>query len=114
MDRWQRQLAEFPATARAGPYFLVAQALERLGQRDEAALAYLRLPIHFAGHRRLSARALLATAPLLQPWEQRSATTVLRELADHYGESPEAEQAKRLLAAENGVQTSRQGREELP
>ncbi len=62
---WQTQIDQIPVALRAGPYFLLGRAHARLDQRDQAALAFLRIPVLYDRDRTLTQSALLAAARTL-------------------------------------------------
>ena len=68
--RWEQRIGEMPSDLRAGPYYLLGQAYERLGRAEEAALAYLRVPVLYAQHGPLADASLLAAARQLEQLKQ--------------------------------------------
>ena len=67
VTRWATQAEQLPESLRAGPYYVLGQAYERLGLPDDAALAYLHVPVLFPERRELAARALVERRPAQQP-----------------------------------------------
>jgi tetratricopeptide (TPR) repeat protein len=96
--RWAARIEQMPESVRGGPYFVLGQAYERLGLADEAMLAYLRVPILFAGRPELSARALVAAGRVAaragQPDEARR---LLGEVAENYADMRPAAEARQIL-----------------
>ena len=95
--RWQQRIDAMPPVVRGGPYFVLAQVHERLGQADAAALAYLRVPIHFNHDRPLAARALLGAARATrQSGHTDESRRLLRELIRDYPNTAESTEAERM------------------
>jgi TolA-binding protein len=96
--RWANRIDEMPPAVRAGAYFVLAQARQRLGQNDEAMLAYLRVPILYPSRRALAARALVSAARLgQQAGHTEEAARLLYEVVSEYPDRPERSEAQRLL-----------------
>lgn len=96
--RWQAAVAKMPSGLRAGPFFVVGQALRRLGHRNEAALAFLRVPIHAPQAGELSARALLAAAECVhQAGHPEEAIRLAEEILASYADTPSAGPAEKLM-----------------
>lgn len=96
--RWSARVETMPQEIRAGPYFVVAEGFARLGQVDDAVLAYLRIPIHAPTRRALAARALASAARLSYKAGQiAQATRLLHEAVTEYADSPETAAARQLL-----------------
>jgi tetratricopeptide (TPR) repeat protein len=98
--RWALRIEQMPADVRAGPYFVLASAYDRLGLADEASLAYLSVPVHYPKRRELAARALVAAAHISRrAGHVDEATELLSEVVTDYGDTALAAEAKSLLAA---------------
>ena len=97
-DRWQSLIARAPDGLRAGPYFTLARALAAQGQSEQAALAFLRVPILYPTHRRLAAAALLSAGRELEKiGRTEKAVTLFQEVVrDHKHAPAAAESASRL------------------
>jgi tetratricopeptide (TPR) repeat protein len=96
--RWQATIERIPEPLRAGPYYVVGQALARLGAGEEAVLVLLRVPVLYPQHRELAAESLMAAARELAKLDRaEEARRVYQELAAVYGESPLAELARQSL-----------------
>jgi hypothetical protein len=96
--RWARRVEQMPESVRAGPYFVLAQAFARLGLADEAALAYLRVPVLFADRRELAARSLVAAARLARRAGHQDETTLLAaEVVTSFSDTRLAAEAQDLL-----------------
>jgi tetratricopeptide (TPR) repeat protein len=65
-DHWRERIEQMPEDLRPGPYFTYGRALARLGCREQAALAFLRVPILYPSHRDLAAESLLAAGRELE------------------------------------------------
>ena len=98
ITNWQQRLTNMPATIRAGPYYTLGQAWSQRKQHKHAALTYLRVPIHYARHRRLSAHSLIAAGRELEKLHQvDSAVPLYREVVVDYPELPAADDAQRQI-----------------
>jgi tetratricopeptide (TPR) repeat protein len=97
-DRWAARIEQMDESLRAGPYFVLGQAYDRLGTNDAAALAYLRVPVLFGGQRELAARALVAAGRASQksgfPDE---AVRLWTEVIATYAGTPHRTEAEQLL-----------------
>jgi hypothetical protein len=69
--RWLAGLERLPTEVRPGGYFVIGEAFARHNQPEQAALAYLRIPVLYARQRPLSAEALLAAATQLEKMGKR-------------------------------------------
>jgi tetratricopeptide (TPR) repeat protein len=97
---WQRQANKLPGDFRGGPYFVIGVALKRLGQHEDAALAFLWPAWVYHTDPRLSARAaLLAAESLAQAGQRAEARQVYEELIARYSRSTEATTAQERLNA---------------
>jgi hypothetical protein len=74
------------------------QRIGDLGRSEDAALALLRIPIHFSHHRSLAAASLFSAASELEKAGQRSSAIPLYQelLADYGGSSLLGEAERRL------------------
>jgi len=96
--RWEEQLIQLPASLRGGPYYLLGQVLARLGNHQESAIAFMRIPILFFGQRSLAADALWAAGQQLEQLNQLDeAVGVYRELARTHDDNPLAATARQRL-----------------
>jgi tetratricopeptide (TPR) repeat protein len=97
---WEGLIARMPADLRSGPYFTFGQALSRTGQHEQAALAFLRVPILYPSERPLAAAALLSAGRELEKIGQiQEAVSLYREVVREHAEaSVAAEAAGRLTA----------------
>jgi tetratricopeptide (TPR) repeat protein len=105
VDRWRRAVRRFPPPARAGPYYVIGKALAHQDRHEQAALAFLRIPILHPGERLLAAESLWGAAGQLKRLgSDAEAAQLYRELAAAYPESPWADSAGVELARqkENG------------
>jgi tetratricopeptide (TPR) repeat protein len=94
VDRWRRAVRNFPPTARAGPYYVIGKALAHQGRHEQAALAFMRVPILHPGERSLAAESLWGAAGQLKRLGSNAeAAALYRELAANYPESPLADAA---------------------
>lgn len=98
-DRWEATIEKMDEPIRAGPYFVLAQALARQGRWEQAAAAYLRVPILYRRHRRLAAQSLVfAGRSLEQLGKSGDAARLYQEVIDDFGDTPAAAEAETLLA----------------
>ena len=96
VTRWGSRVDQMSVSIQAGPSFVLAAALARNGDPESAALAYLRIPILFAQHRRLSARSLMAAARQLEKMDQvDEARGLYREVILEFSQDPAADDARR-------------------
>ena len=99
IKRWTRQLNVMPASLRAGPYLVLADAQSRNKMYDPAAVNLMRIPILYASNRSLSAPALYSAGRVLQnAGRQNEATRVWNELRRDF---PSSTWAERVSAAGN-------------
>jgi tetratricopeptide (TPR) repeat protein len=98
VDRWAARVEQMPEALRAGPYFVLGQTYGRLGQVDDAALAYLRVPVLFGERRELAARSLLAAARLAKRAGQRDETMLLcQEVVADFPDTLYVDEATELM-----------------
>ena len=96
--QWNDRVEIMPQSLRAGPYFVIGQALLHLGRHEAAALVLMRVPILFSQHRSLAGESLLATAGALQHINQsEEAVALYREIVHEYVDLPSATIAKTRL-----------------
>ena len=98
VNRWRSLIARTPEGLRAGPYYILGRALAALGQSEQAALAFLRVPILYPVHGRLAAAALLSAGRELERIGQtKQAVTVYQEVARDHSDAPAAAEAASRL-----------------
>jgi tetratricopeptide (TPR) repeat protein len=96
--RWLAAVERLPTEVRPIGYFCIGEAFARHNQPAEAALAYLRIPILYAGNRPLSAEALLAAAAQLEKMGRREqAAGLYREVITDHALLPAAQFAQQHL-----------------
>jgi tetratricopeptide (TPR) repeat protein len=96
--RWRSTVERMPESLRAGPYFLIGQALARLGAGEEAVLVLLRVAVLYPQHRELAAESLFAAARELEKLDRKDeAVRLYHELATGYPENQLAELARQRL-----------------
>ena len=104
--RWRQTVGRMPEPLRGGPYFVAGRALARLGEQEQAALAFMRVPIQYPRHRVLAAASLLAAADQLENLDRaEEAVAIYRELVSgHPGTlfTTQAQQRLEQLSAERG------------
>ena len=100
VEQWQKQVQRLNPELRTGPNFLVAAALARHGNTDEATELLLRCPILFGDQSELAAHSLLQAASLLKKRNRpRQAATLYREIIERFPKSAVAPQAHQLLTS---------------
>ncbi len=94
VGRWQKQIDRMPKSLRAGPHFIVAQALARQGQHELSAMTFMRTAIFFPNDRQLVAGSLhLAATELEQLGRTSEAVGLYREVANVYADVAVAAEA---------------------
>ena len=92
--RWQRATEKAPAEIRGVAYYQIAEALARNDQPEQAALAFLKIPLLDGAQRWLAADALLAAGGQLERLSRPAqAVGLYRELATDYATTPVAAEA---------------------
>ncbi|MFP6610981.1 MAG: tetratricopeptide repeat protein [Pirellulales bacterium] len=100
VEQWAGRVAKFPQTLRGGPYYVVGQARAKLGDHDQAAIAFMHVPILFPHQTGLSAEALLASGRSLARSDRTNdAARLLREVIHNYPKSGAAAEAQQRLEA---------------
>lgn len=98
IERWQRMVERMPDRLRAGPYFTLARALAGKQQGEQAALAFLRVPILYPKAGRLAAAALLSAGRELEKIGQTKEAVVLyHEVVRDHSQTPAAAEASSRL-----------------
>jgi tetratricopeptide (TPR) repeat protein len=98
VQRWQAAALRMPADVQAGGYFVVGDALARLNQPADAALAYLRIPVVHPEQRAMAADALLEAGKLHEKLKRgEQAFGLYREVLSGYSRTAAAEEAKARL-----------------
>ena len=96
--RWQKLVTRMPEELRGGPYFTLGRALARQKQSEQAALAFLRVPILYPKDSRLAAAALLSAARELERIAQtKEAVALYREIVRDHSQTPAAAEASSRL-----------------
>ncbi len=98
VDRRAATVRRMEADVRGGPYFLLGQMYAQQKRSEQAALAWMRLPLQYGRQRRLASLALLNSGAELQMLGQTNpAIRLYRELARDYPDQSAARQARRRL-----------------
>jgi len=93
--RWLAGLERLPSEVRPGGYFVIGEAFARHNQPEQAALAYMRIPVLYPRQRPLSAEALLAAAAQLEKMGKREqGAELVREVLTEHAQLPIATIAK--------------------
>lgn len=96
--RWATRIEQMADPLQSGPYFVLGQTRERLDRADDAALAYLRVPVLFPERRELAARALVAAGRTMRrAGHADEATRMWNEVLANYPDTPSQAEAQQLL-----------------
>ena len=97
---WQRAIEKMPKPLRAGPYYVLGQALARKknGQYEEAALAFLRIATLYENNLTLSSAALLEAGSALESLSRNAeARDLYQQLVREHPRSQAATSARERL-----------------
>jgi tetratricopeptide (TPR) repeat protein len=95
---WQAMVQRSHPTLRAGPYFVLAQAVARQQQYEQAALLFLRVPTLFGEQHDLSARSLAEAGRMLDKLKRpNEAAALYRQLIAEHPQSSAANEARSRL-----------------
>jgi tetratricopeptide (TPR) repeat protein len=95
LARWRATIAEMPEPLRAGPYYVLASAEAQRQNWEEAALAWLRVPILYPEHRLLAARSIVEAGRSLEKLGRSGqAAGLYREAVETYPDTPAAAEAE--------------------
>lgn len=98
LERWKDQTERLPESLRAGPYFVLGQALGQHGRSEAAVLALLRVPLLYPEHHDLAAEALAEAARRLEATGDPSAALRLRrELVRDYPDTGAGRHAEQQI-----------------
>lgn len=98
LREWAEAIESMPTDLRAGAWFLLGQARARAERPEQAALAYLRVPILYPRERTLAARCLVEAAGQLEKIGQpQEAMRLYREVLDTLPDSPSVSEARARL-----------------
>lgn len=98
--RWQSAVEKMPAEIQACGWYVVGDAQARLKNPEEAALAYLQVPLVHGRQRIMAADALVAAGKQLETLERKEqAANLYREVVADYETCPAAGEARARLAA---------------
>jgi len=95
---WRRAIDGMPQSLRAGPYFVLGLGWAQRQNWEQAALAFMRIPVLYPEQRSLAARSLLEAGRSLEKLQRPAqAAGLYRELIDTHPESRSAADARRRL-----------------
>jgi tetratricopeptide (TPR) repeat protein len=98
IDRWMTQTERMPKPLRAGPYYLIGNALANSGRIDDSLLHLMRLPILYPRSEPLAANALIRASALLKQTDRADqATTLLHEIQRDFPETTWSARAAELF-----------------
>jgi TolA-binding protein len=100
ISRWQSQLEKMPPEIQAAGWYILGDLRARQNQHEQAALAYLKVPLLFRQQRAMASDALLAAGGQLEKMKQPSqAAGLYRELLRDFAHLPAATEAQPRLDA---------------
>jgi tetratricopeptide (TPR) repeat protein len=104
---WNETIERMPESLRAGPYYVLGQARAQRQAWEQAALAWLRIPILYPEDRPLAARALLDAGHALERLGQADqAARLYGELIRDYPDDSSAGEARARLKETGGPNES--------
>lgn len=97
-SEWAGQIANMPTEIRAGPLFILGQALARQKQHEQAALTFMKTAILYPAERDLTVHSLLAAGRELETMKRpQQATGLYREILGEHATSSVVAQAEQRL-----------------
>jgi tetratricopeptide (TPR) repeat protein len=100
VQQWARRVESIPQPLRGGPHYVVGQARAKLGDHDQAAIAFMHVPILFSHQSGLAAESLLAAGRSLTYSKRNTAAARLfHEVIRDYPKLPVAAEAQQRLEA---------------
>ena len=101
LEAWQETIERMPESLRAGPYYVLGLAWAQKQQAEQAALAWLRIPILYPQHRLLAARSLLDAGRSMEKLDRpEQAARFYRELIERYPETDSAAEGRNRMNSE--------------
>ena len=95
IDRWQQLTEQLPVELRGGTYFIIGQAWKQRREHDQAARAFLWLPMVYDTDRWLSSRACFEAADSLNSLgDTAQAANLYSEVVFRFGDTPKARAAE--------------------
>ena len=89
IQQWMKFVEDLPTELRGGAHFVIGQAWQKRQEYEQAARAYLWLPLVFDSDRWLSSRACYEAAEsLLLAGDRLQATNLYSEVVFRYGDTP--------------------------
>ena len=86
LRRWRRFVEQMPTDLRGGPYFVIGEACQAAGERVDAAMAFLWLPLVYKNDEQLAAEAGFRAAELLnEAGRTAEAQALYRDLSERFG-----------------------------
>jgi tetratricopeptide (TPR) repeat protein len=100
ISRWLVQLEKMPTEIQASGWYILGDLYSRQNQPEQAALAYLKVPLLYRQQRAMAADALLAAGKQLEKMGQTSqAAGLYREMLRDFAHLPAAAEAQSRLDA---------------
>jgi hypothetical protein len=101
---WRDRLETMPPEVQAAGWYVLGDLHSRQDQAEQAALAYVKVPVLFRKQRMLAADALLAAGGQLEKMGQSDqAQGLYREVVRDFGHLPAAGLAQKRLAMARGT-----------
>jgi tetratricopeptide (TPR) repeat protein len=98
ISRWHAQLEKLPRDIQAAGWYILGDLYARQNKSEQAAIAYLKLPLLFREQRATAADALLAAGKQLEKMGEASqAAGLYRELVRDFAHLPAAAEAQTRL-----------------
>jgi tetratricopeptide (TPR) repeat protein len=103
LAQWRATIERMPEPLRPGPYYVLGAARAQHRQWEQAALAWMRVPILYPKHRTLAAQALLDAGRALERLGRPEQSVQLYgELEKTYPNNPAGTEAERRLEEMKG------------
>ncbi len=98
LQHWEKHIDALPQALRGGPFFVLGRARSLRREHEEAAAAWLWLPLVYDHDHHLTARACLQAADALSRLGQTNeAATLYREISYRFRDTAFAQEATELL-----------------
>ena len=98
ISAWQATIQRMPQPLRAGPYYVLGRGRAHQQAWEEAALAWMRVPILYPQHRFLAARSLVDAGRSLEKLGRLGdATRLYDEVMTDFSDTPSVAEARSLL-----------------
>ncbi|MCH8830189.1 MAG: hypothetical protein IID45_11490 [Planctomycetes bacterium] len=113
LEHWQGDIERLPEPMRGGPYYLLGRAYQQRRENEQAAAAFLWLPLVYSQDHHLAGRACLEAADaLIDVGQNRSARILYREVIARFADTSFAQDAKAQLKMLTALPSKTPPREE--